>query len=54
MLQSWCEMRNSSAGEPTLAGDGNTLYFVHHYFSADLRQIIEADIYVSTRPQTDE
>jgi hypothetical protein len=26
-----------------------TRYFVHHYFSANLSQMIEADIYVSTR-----
>ncbi len=36
------------AGEPTLSPDGSTLYFVHHYLSAD-QQIIEADIYVSHR-----
>jgi hypothetical protein len=35
------------AGEPTLSPDGGTLYFVHHYMSADLSEIIEADIYVS-------
>jgi hypothetical protein len=40
---------SSFAGEPTLTGDGRTLYFVHHYFSADLGQMIEADIYVSKR-----
>jgi hypothetical protein len=43
------EMISSFAGEPTLSNDGNTLYFVHHYFTADLSQMIEADIYVSTR-----
>ena len=48
------EVVSSFAGEPTLTGGGNTLYFVHHYFSADLSQMIEADIYVSTRLQTDE
>jgi hypothetical protein len=37
------------AGEPTLTPDGMTLYFVHHYFSADLSRMIEADIYVSQR-----
>jgi len=36
------------AGEPTLSPDGQTLYFIHHYLNAD-QQIIEADIYVSTR-----
>ena len=43
------EIVSGLAGEPTLTGDGRTLYFVHHYFSADLSQMIEADIYVSTR-----
>ncbi|MEW5869430.1 MAG: hypothetical protein AB1894_09150 [Chloroflexota bacterium] len=43
------EIVSSFAGEPTLTGDGRTLYFVHHYFTADMRQMIEADIYVSTR-----
>jgi Tol biopolymer transport system component len=43
------EIVSSFAGEPTLTGDGRTLYFVHHYFSADLSRMIEADIYVSTR-----
>jgi hypothetical protein len=43
------EIISSLAGEPTLTGDGKTLYFVHHYFSADLSRMIEADIYVSTR-----
>jgi hypothetical protein len=47
------EIISSFAGEPTLTGDGNTLYFVHHYFSADLSQMIEADIYVSYRVDTD-
>jgi hypothetical protein len=41
------EIISSFAGEPALTEDGNTLYFVHHYFSADLSQMIEADIYVS-------
>jgi hypothetical protein len=39
----------SFAGEPTLTGDGKTLYFVHHYITADTNQMIEADIYVSYR-----
>jgi hypothetical protein len=43
------EIVSGLAGEPTLTGDGRTLYFVHHYFSADLSQMIEADIYVTTR-----
>jgi hypothetical protein len=43
------EIISSFAGEPTLNSDGRTLYFVHHYFSSDLSQMIEADIYVSTR-----
>jgi hypothetical protein len=48
------EIIYSFAGEPTLTGDGNTLYFVHHYFSADLSQMIEADIYISTRLSTND
>lgn len=36
------------AGEPTLSPDGGTLYFVHHYLSAD-QETIETDIYVSER-----
>lgn len=43
------EIISGLAGEPTLTGDGRTLYFVHHYYSADLSQMLEADIYVSTR-----
>ncbi|MBN2386119.1 MAG: PD40 domain-containing protein [Anaerolineales bacterium] len=37
------------AGEPALSPDGNTLYFVHHYFSDDLSRVIETDLYVSNR-----
>jgi hypothetical protein len=37
------------AGEPNLSGDGRTLYFIHHFYSADLQTMIEADIYVSYR-----
>jgi hypothetical protein len=37
------------AGEPNLTGDGQTLYFIHHFYSADLKTMIEADIYVSYR-----
>jgi Tol biopolymer transport system component len=43
------EIISSFAGEPTLTGNGRTLYFVHHYFSANLSHMLEADIYVSTR-----
>jgi hypothetical protein len=43
------EIVASFAGEPNLTGDGRTLYFVHHYYSADLSQMLEADIYVSSR-----
>jgi len=44
-----CEVIISSlAGEPSLSPDGKTLYFVHHYLSAE-QEIIEADIYVSWR-----
>jgi hypothetical protein len=43
------EIISQFAGEPNLAADGNTLYFVHHFFSADLGSAIEADIYVSFR-----
>jgi len=41
------EIVSTFAGEPTLSGDGQTLYFVHHYFSEDLSTMLEADIYVS-------
>lgn len=43
------EIISTFAGEPTLSGDGKTLYFVHHYFSEDLSRMLEADIYVTTR-----
>jgi hypothetical protein len=43
------ETVSSFAGEPTLTGDGRTLYFVHHFYSADMAMMIEADIYVSYR-----
>ncbi len=43
------EIVSQFAGEPTLTADGLTLYFVHHYFTADLSRMIEADIYVSYR-----
>ena len=42
------EIVSTFAGEPTLSGDGKTLYFVHHYYSEDLGTMLEADIYVST------
>lgn len=41
------EMVSQFAGEPALSADGHTLYFVHHYFSADMKKMIEADIYVT-------
>ncbi len=43
------EIVSQFAGEPNLSADGRTLYFVHHYFSADLSTMLEADIYVSYR-----
>jgi hypothetical protein len=43
------EVLSSFAGEPTLTGDGRTLYFIHHFFSKDMQQVIEADIYVTHR-----
>jgi len=43
------EIISSFAAEPTLTGDGRTLYFVHHFFTADMREMIEADIYVTRR-----
>lgn len=43
------EIITTFAGEPTLSSDGMTLYFTHHYFSADLETMLEADIYVSYR-----
>lgn len=50
--ESWGECREMFsvfAGEPNLTGDGRTLYFIHHFYSADLQKMIEADIYVSYR-----
>ncbi len=41
------EIVSQFAGEPSLSGDGKTLYFVHHYYSKDLNQMLEADIYVT-------
>jgi hypothetical protein len=48
----WGECReivSSFAGEPALTGDGRTLYFVHHFYSADMSRMLEADIYVAHR-----
>jgi len=45
------EVVSSFAGEPALTGDGRTLYFVRHYFSVALSQMIETNIYVSTRTE---
>ena len=44
------EIISQFAGEPSLSADGHTLYFVHHYFSADMKQMIEADIYTASIP----
>ena len=44
------EIVSQFAGEPTLDSEGN-LYFVHHYFDADMN-MIEADIYVAYRNVT--
>jgi len=44
------EVISSFAGEPSLSGDGKRLYFIHHFYSADMKQMLEADIYVATRP----
>jgi hypothetical protein len=41
------EIISTFAGEPTLSGDGKTLYFVHHYYSEDVSTMLEADIYVT-------
>jgi hypothetical protein len=43
------EIVSSFAGEPTLTGDGRTLYFVHHFLSSGMAGLIEADIYISYR-----
>lgn len=43
------EVVSTFAAEPTLTADGRTLYFVHHYFTADLSRMLEADIYVTRR-----
>lgn len=42
------EIVSCLAGEPTLDAAGN-LYFIHHYYSADMAQMIEADVYVAYR-----
>ncbi len=41
------EVISNFAGEPTLDDEGN-IYFVHHYFTKDIK-MIEADIYVANR-----
>jgi hypothetical protein len=41
------EMVSSFAGEPAFSPDGQTLYFVHHYFTQDMSRILEAEIYQS-------
>jgi hypothetical protein len=41
------EIISQFAGEPHLSADGQTLYFVHHYFSEDLSTMLEADIFTS-------
>jgi hypothetical protein len=43
------ETVSSFAGEPALTADGRTLYFIHHFYSADMQRMIEADIYVAHR-----
>jgi hypothetical protein len=43
------EIVSTFAGEPTLSGDGKTLYFVHHYYSKNISTMLDADIYVSHR-----
>jgi WD40-like Beta Propeller Repeat len=43
------EIVSTFAGEPTLSADGMTLYFTHHYYSEDLSNMLEADIYVTYR-----
>ena len=47
------EVVSSFAGEPSLTGDGRVLYFVHHYPSADMGRMIEADLYVTERLETE-
>jgi hypothetical protein len=43
------EIVSSFAGEPSISGDGKTLYFVHHFYSKDMSKMLEADIYISKR-----
>ena len=45
------EIINTLAGEPTLSGDGKTLYFTHAFFPADMSRMLEADIYVSYKEE---
>ncbi len=42
------EVVSCLAGEPTLDAAGN-LYFIHHYYTADMAQMLEADVYVAYR-----
>jgi hypothetical protein len=46
------EIISQFAGEPHLSADGQTLYFVHHYFSEDLSTMLEADIFTSQLSNT--
>ncbi|NOY99847.1 MAG: hypothetical protein GXP40_11730 [Chloroflexi bacterium] len=43
------EVISQFAGEPNLSADGQTMYFVHHYFTPDMSRMLEADIYVTQR-----
>ena len=43
------EIVSQFAGEPAFSADGQTLYFVHHYFTQDLSHMFEADIYQTRR-----
>jgi len=43
------EIVSQLAGEPAFSPDGQTLYFVHHYFTPDMSRMFEADIYQSRR-----
>ena len=42
------EVVSSLAGKPTLDDAGN-LYFVHHYYTAGIGSMTEADIYLARR-----
>ncbi len=43
------EIVSSFAGEPAFSPDGQTLYFVHHFFTQDVSRMLEADIYETHR-----